>query len=44
MYFMRINCKYYCKKCECNQEVEFLLFIKVKILAANAQDVQVSGE
>ena len=36
--------KYYCKKCECNQEVEFLPFIKVKILEANARDVQVSVE
>ena len=36
--------KYYCKKCQCNQEVEFLPYIKVKILEANARDVQVSVE
>ena len=36
--------KYYCKKCKCHQEVEFLPFIKVKILEANARDVQVSVE
>ena len=34
--------KYYCKKCECNQKVEFIPFIQIKILEANAQDVQVS--
>ena len=36
--------KYYCKKYEYNQEMEFLPFIKVKILATNARDVQVSIE
>ena len=36
--------KYYCKKCECNQEVEFLPFIKVKILTADVRDVHVSIE
>ena len=32
------------KKRECNKEVEFLPFIKVKFLLANARDVQVSVE
>ena len=36
--------KYYCKKYECNQEVEFLPFIKVKILTVNTRNVQVSVE
>jgi hypothetical protein len=36
--------KYYYKKCECNQEVEIFPFIKVKILEANARDVQVYVE
>ena len=36
--------KYYCKKCEWNQEVEFLPYIKVKILEANARDVHVFVE
>lgn len=35
---------YYYKKCKCNQAVENLPFIKCKILASNAQNIQVSVE
>ena len=35
---------YYCKKYECGRELEFLPFIKSKILTANAWDVEVYVE